>query len=163
MMLSTAAGRTSLAISRRPLFLASVVRNFSDEPKKAVRKVKAKKNKKSDGEKGGKARDLEVILAALDADKTKPPPADEEESARREEIRKQYTIGRFKQHNEDNHDLTCKMRMKQHALKMLPRNSKLKEQALEIDDTNPPRWRTLPAWTAPIPGFNPNKFMTLEE
>jgi hypothetical protein len=161
MMLSSAAARSSLAVSRRPAFLASLSRHFSEEPKKALQKVK-RKEKKSKGD-GGRGRDLEVILAALDATSTKPPPPDEEEKARREQLLKNYTIGRFKQHNEENHDLNCKIRMKQHAIKMLPRDSKLREKALEIDDTAPPRWRHIPAWTPPIPDFNPNVFTMTEE
>jgi Mitochondrial ribosomal protein L28 len=118
--------------------------------------------KKSKGE-ASRPRDLEVILSALDAPTTKPPPGTADEQTRRECIRKAYTIVKFKQHNQDNHDITCKLKMKQHALKMLPKNSKLKEKALEIDDSGPPRWRRIPAWTPPIPGFNPNQFTLTEE
>jgi hypothetical protein len=121
-----------------------------------------KKEKQSSGD-HSRPRDLEVILSALDAPVTKPPPADEEELARRERIRKAYTVGKFKQHNEENHDLTCKLKLKQHALKMLPRDSKLKEKALQIDSAGPPRWRRIPAWTPPIPGFDPNKFTLTED
>lgn len=121
-----------------------------------------KKEKKPKGE-TSRPRDLEIVLAALDAPVTKPPPADEEEEARRERVRKAYTIGKFKQHNEENHFMNCKLRMKQHALKMLPRNSDLKKKALEIDDLGPPRWRRIPAWTPPIPGFDPHQFTLTEE
>jgi hypothetical protein len=164
MMLSSVAGR---AVSRRPTLLTQciVARQFSDEPKKAVRHVKKKEKKsKGSGEGGGRPRELELILSALDAPVTKPPPVtDEEEIVRRAEILRNYTIGRFKQHNEDNHDLTCKIRMKQHAIKMLPRDSKLKEKALEVDSVGPPRWRNIPVWTPPIPGFDPRVFRTTEE
>lgn len=122
-----------------------------------------KKEKKSKDSDHSRPRDLEIILSALDAPVTKPPPADEEELARRERIRKAYTIGKFKQHNKENHDLTCKLKMKQHALKMLPRDSKLKEKALEVDSVGPPRWRRIPAWTPPIPGFDPNRFTLTED
>ena len=125
-------------------------------------KKKEKKSSKADAS-SGRPRDLEVIFAALDAPVTKPPPADEEEEARRERIRKAYTIGKFKQHNEDNHDIACKLRMKQHALAMLPRNSNLKEEALKIDAEGPPRWRRIPAWTPPIPNFDPNQFILTEK
>ncbi len=121
-----------------------------------------KKEKKPKGD-TSRPRDLELILAALDAPVTKPPPVDEEEEARREGVRKAYTIGKFKQHNNENHDINCKLRMKQHALKMLPRNSELKKKALEIDNTGPPRWRRIPAWTPPIPGFEPHLFTLTEE
>ena len=121
-----------------------------------------KEEKKSKGE-APRPRDLEVILSALDAPKVKPPPGNDEEKARRESIRKAYTIETFKQHNQENHDIACKLKMKQHALNMLPRNSKLKEKALEIDEMGPPRWRRIPAWTPPIPGFDPNRFTLTDE
>ena len=163
MMLSSAAARSSAAVARRPAFLASLIprNNFSDEAKKPIRKVK-KKEKKTKGE-SGRARDLEVILAALDAPPTMPPTPDEDEKARREQILKNYTVGKFKQHNAENHDLNCKIRMKQHAMNMLPKDSKLKEKAMEIDDEKPPRWRHIPAWTPPIPNFNPKDFIGTEE
>mmetsp|Transcript_22489 Transcript_22489/g.39512 ORF Transcript_22489/g.39512 Transcript_22489/m.39512 type:complete len:173 (+) Transcript_22489:42-560(+) len=138
-------------------------RRFSDEPKQRTSKVKKKEKKSSSDGGSGRSRDLEVLLACLDAPKVNPPPADEEEMARRERILKNYTIGKFKQHNQENHDIACKLRMKQHAINMLPRNSKLKENALEIDDTYPPRWRKIPAWTPPIPGFDSSEFMITEE
>ena len=159
-MLSSAASRSLTAVIPRPVFLAPLSRNFSDQPKKAVRKVK-KKEKKSKGD-GGRSRDLEIILKSLDAPITKPPEPDNEEKARREKILKAYTIGLFKRHNEENHDLNCKMRMKQHAMKMLPRDTKLKEKAFEIDDSIPPRWRIIPALTPPIPNFNPDDFLSEE-
>lgn len=121
-----------------------------------------KKEKKPKGD-ASRPRDLELVLAALDAPITKPPVGDEEEQARRERIRKAYTIGKFQQHNQENHDLNCKLRMKQHALRMLPRNSELKKKALEIDENGPPRWRRIPAWTPPIPNFDPHQFAITEE
>lgn len=133
-------------------------------PRLLSTKVKKKEKKSSKGD-TGRSRDLEIMLACLDAPKNKPPPpADEEETKRREDIRKAYTIGKFKQHNEENHDLACKMRMKRHAINMLPKNTPLKEKAMRIDDDQfPPRWRHIPAWTPPIPGFNPSEFMVLED
>ncbi|KAL3926777.1 MAG: hypothetical protein SGBAC_013339 [Bacillariaceae sp.] len=163
-MLSTFASlsRTTLSATRSPAFLAATERYFSDEgPKQAVRKVK-KKPKKSKQE-TGRSRDLEIILAALDAPVTKPPPADEEETARREKILKNYTIGKFKQHNQENHDLACKLKMKKHAMKMLPKDSELKRKAMEIDDEGPPRWRNIPLWTPPIKDFNFKDYTTLDE
>ena len=137
-------------------------RYFSDEgPKQRIVKVK-KKVKKSTGE-SGRARDLELLLAFLDAPKVKAPPADKEETIRRELVLKNYNVGKFKQHNEENHDIACKLRMKNHAIKMLPKQTGLKEKALEIDDEFPPRWRTIPAWTPPIAGFNPSDYMSIEE
>jgi hypothetical protein len=147
---------------RQSRHFAVISRHFSDEGRQRAVKVK-KKDKKSTGDGTGRSRDLEILLACLDAPKKSPPPADEEETVRRERIQKDYTVGKFKQHNQENHDIACKLRMKRHAINMLPRNSKLKEKALEIDDTFPPRWRTIPAWTPPIPGFDPSEFMITEE
>ena len=138
-------------------------RYFSDDgPKKRISKVKKKEKKTKSGE-TGRSRDLELLLAFLDAPKVKPPPVDEEETARRELIKKNYTIGKFKQHNEENHDIACKLKIKNHAIKMLPKNTILKEKALEIDDEFPPRWRIIPAWTPPIPGFNPSDYLVTED
>lgn len=134
---------------------AAIIRNFGS--------VKKKEKKSRGGDITSRPRDLEVILSALDAPLTKPPAPDADEEARRERIRKAYTIGKFKQHNEENHDLACKLKLKQHALAMLPRNTKLKEEALKIDSLGPPRWRRIPAWTPPIAGFDPNQFTLTEE
>jgi hypothetical protein len=171
-MLSVVARQSSVVASSsvkraRVLSLSSIDtpikhNSFSDEAKQRISKVK-KKEKSSKGESGGRSRDLEVLLACLDAPKSKLPPVDGEELARRERILKAYTIGKFKQHNQENHDLACKLRMKKHAINMLPKKSKLREKALEVDDTFPPPWRRIPAWTPPIPGFDPSEFMVTEE
>lgn len=142
---------------------ATSCRYFSDEgPKQRISKVKKKVKKTNSGE-SGRSRDLELLLAFLDAPKIKPPPADEEETIQRELVRKNYNVGKFKEHNEENHDIACKLRMKNHAINMLPKQTVLKEKALDIDDEYPPRWRTIPAWTPPIPGFNPTDYVTTEE
>jgi Mitochondrial ribosomal protein L28 len=139
----------------------SVTSGFSASRCFLSTKVKKKEKKSSKGETSGRSRELELMIACVDAPKTKPPPADEEELARREQILKAYTIGKFKQHNEENHDLACKIRMKRHAINMLPKNSALKDKALNDDDEDnfPPRWRIIPAWTPPIPGFDPTKIV----
>ena len=139
----------------------SQVRSFSDAadgPKQ--KQVKAKKKVKSSGKdtESQRSKELNIIMAALDAPVRKEPPISEEEKAHRFQIGRNYTIGRLRQHNENEHDLTCKIRMKQHAINMLPRGSKLKEEALEESEEMPPRWRNIPVWTAPIPGFDPSEF-----
>ena len=74
-------------------------------------------------------------------------------------------IGKFKQHNELNHDLACKLKMKNHAIKLLPKANDehfgyLKKAALTLDeDMVPPYHRPIPVDTPPIPGFDPSKFM----
>lgn len=137
---------------------SSDVRWFSDEG--AKRTTKVKKKKKGKEKTGGHDRVLDTILRALDAPFSKESPEpDEEEKARRFEIGRNYVIGMFELHNELNHDLACKMKMKRFAIKMLPRNSKLKEEALKIDKSGPPLWRPIMADTPPIPGFDPSKFI----
>jgi hypothetical protein len=170
---------TAVVAMARPTTIAAgassnlLMRHFSDAKKVVAKKSDADgaKQKQSKGKKKtaaaagstGRPRDVEILLKCLDAPSTVPPPADAQESARRENILKNYNIGRFQQHNEHNHDLSCMLRMKMHAIKMLPKGSILKEKALEIDDVGPPRWRNIPAWTAPIPGFNPNEFVYTDE
>jgi hypothetical protein len=160
---------TAAAVVRCPDPVLLITRHFAGKVDPDAPKVKQQKSKKGKASKrdaaglSGRGRDLELILSALDAPISKPPPADAEEMKSQDRVMKEYTIGRFKQHNQENHDLAAKLRMKQHAIKMLPRDSKLKEAALEIDDVGPPRWRNIPAWTAPIPGFDPNKFQNTQE
>lgn len=131
-----------------------------------------KKKGKQQTENVGKDRALDIILRALDAPILKESPKpDEEEMARRYEIGRNYVKGMFERHNEMNHDLACKIKMKNFAIKMLPRNSKLKEEALKVNDGDmdsddasssslgPPLWRPIMADTPPIPGFDPTPFI----
>jgi hypothetical protein len=161
MMLSSVALRSL----RRPAAASPIVRFLSDAgdgPRQ--RQVKVKRKDKRDRNAGGRTKELEVILAGLDAPTSKEDPApDKEEVERRDRILQAYTVGRWQQHNALNHDLACKIQMKKHAVKMMPKDSKLKEEALKVDTQGPPRWRTIPAWTAPIPGFNAEEFMNAEE
>jgi Mitochondrial ribosomal protein L28 len=152
-------------LSSQPCAIHTQVRCFSDAadgPKQKQVKVK-KKEKKSGDTESQRSKELSVIMAALDAPVRKEPPISEEEKARRFVIGRNYTIGRFRFHNETEHDLTCKIRMKQHAIKMLPRGSTLKEEALKISEEMPPAWRPIPVWTPPIPGFDPSLYIVKEE
>lgn len=142
-----------------------------DEPKKRTLNLK-KKSKSSgkgedgtDGAVGGRDKYLELALASLDAPRLKEPPISAEEKARRYRIGRNYVIGRFEQHNELNHDLSCKMKLKNHAIKMLPKNnSKLREEALKVDENDgPPLWRLFATWTPPIPNFTPTQFAGREK
>jgi hypothetical protein len=151
--------RRSRPLSRQ--FLAPSQRLLSDEPAKRVTKVKKKiKGKKQDGVGD---RNLDLILRALDAPITEPPKPDEEEARRNYEIGRNYVIGMFEQHNAHNHDLACKIKLKEFAIKMLPRDSKLKEEALKEDSSSPPLWRPIPNYTPPIPGFDPSVFANLDD
>jgi hypothetical protein len=140
------------------------VRNFSDVDGPKQRQVKVKrKDKRKDKSDGGRSRELGVILAALDAKKVSAPELAPDEMDRRLRISREYTIGMFKRHNENEHDLQCKIHLKKHAMNMLPKDSFVAEGALKIDDEGPPRWRNIPAWTPSIPGFEADRFMTTEE
>lgn len=99
-----------------------------------------------------------MLVASLDARVTKPPPASDEEMERRKLVGKNYVVGKFEQHNALEHDLSCKIRLKNHAIKMMPKHSLIRNAAMEIDDEGPPKWRHIPVWTPPIPGFDSDDF-----
>lgn len=128
---------TTTRCYRVPLASAAApsARFLSEQPLRKAQKVKKKKKKKgASGEgSGGRDKQLELVLRALDAPKTRPPPADDEEMARRYQVGRNYNIGCFERHNEMQHDLACKLVMKQHAIKMLPKDSKIREEALSVD------------------------------
>lgn len=111
----------------------------------------------------GRDKNLELILASLNAPVRTEPEISQEEKTRRYDIGRNYVIGRFQQHNELHHDLTCKIHLKRHAVKMLPRNSKVKEEAMKIDNSGPPPWRHIARWTPPIPGFDPTPFLDKDD
>lgn len=52
--------------------------------------------------------------------------------ARRYEIGRNYVIGCWERHNELNHDLAVKIRMKKYALKMLPREGQVGDSLMEF-------------------------------
>ena len=146
---------------------AAAKRNQRSQTPKGKGKVGASKGKKKAAkvraaveEETGRSKELDLILAALDAPTRVEPPVPEEEARLRHEIGRNYVIGRFRQHNAIDHDMTCKIHMKMHAIKMLPpRGSPLREAALEIDDSQvAPLWRNIAVWTPPIPGFDPSQF-----
>jgi hypothetical protein len=136
-------------------------RSFSDKPAKKAQKAKKKKTPQGKaGDSSGRSKELELILASLDAPSRVEGPVSDEERERRFQIGRNYVIGMFRQHNEMDHDLTCKMHMKRHALNMLKRHARLNEEALKIDDDQTaPLWRHMPVWTPPIPGFDPSQFV----
>ena len=148
-----AATTKPLACNSCRFFVAKTDDAKNDEPK--VRQPKVKKKPKPVKKEPGRDKNLALLLAALEAPIKKEPPISDEEKARRYEIGRNYVIGKMREHNEIHHDLTCKLHMKHHAVKMLPRKSKLKEEALKVSDEYPPLWRDMPTWTPPIPGFNP--------
>jgi Mitochondrial ribosomal protein L28 len=140
-------------------------RSFSDKPAKKVQKAKKKKAPQGKaGDSSGRSKELELVLASLDAPSRAEGPISDEERERRVQVGRNYVIGRFRQHNEMDHDLTCKMHLKRHALNMLKRHTRLNEEALKIDDDQAaPLWRRMPVWTPPIPGFDPSKFLDRDD
>lgn len=132
-----------------------------DGPKLKQPKGKKKVIRKKDDD-SVKSREYNLIISALDAPMGKEPPISEEERARRHEIGRNYNIGRFRFHNQVHQDLTNKIHLKKHAINMLPRNSKIKEEALKDNTEAPPLWRPTPA-SAPIPSFDTSRYMVKKE
>jgi len=153
--------------------LSCSVKYFSDAAKSKKKKKKSASNNTNeddDGEGTGKDRSLALMLQAIDAPRVLPPPPSEEEAARRYNIGREYVIGKFKEHNKIEHDLSCKLSMKQHAIAMLPKPSSelayLKTAALAIDskeEPGPPLWRPLPMDYPPIKGFKLSDYRFKDE
>lgn len=130
-----------------------------------------------------------LVVEALDAPYVGPPKASAEEMAARYEIGRNYVIGCFEAHNELEHDLAVKIRMKRYAVKMLPKEDQVgdslvemkdkegkltgekrsmygrwREEAVKIDDWNgPPGHRPIPLYTPPIPGFDIEQYMNEDD
>ena len=110
--------------------------------------------------------DLQMMIRCVDTPNPPKVVVSKEEMARRHEIGRNHVIGQFKQHNDLHHDLACKIKLKRHAIKMIPRNSMWKEEALQIDNSEegmPPLWRTIPTDFPPIKGLNPDDFIVNED
>ena len=158
----------------------------SEEPKTAQKKVKTKEKGTSASKLAAKEananRLVDLMTKAYDAPYTIPPKASAEEMARRAEIGRNYVIGSFKRHNEIYHDLACKIRMKKHAMKLLPREGDVGDEPIDIDGSKktvygkwrssalqerdrwgPPDTRPIPLLTPPIEGFDASIYMDAEE
>lgn len=122
------------------------------------------------------------MVLAIDAPYKKAPPASEEEMARRYEIGRKHVIGCWERHNTLNHDLAVKIRMKQYAVRALPKEGTLgditldldgekvsvygrwRKEAFKIDEWNgPPGHRPIPMYTPPIPGFDIEQYMNEDD
>ena len=122
-------------------------------------------------EKSKSDRMTKVLIDVIDAKPRKAAKPTKEEAERRHRIGRNYVIGNFKRHNEINHDLACKIKLKNHAIRLLPKKDDpkfgyLKMAAMEIDmgeDATPPYSRPIPMDTPPIPDFDPSRFMVEEE
>ena len=107
-----------------------------------------------------------ILVQAIDAKPQIPPKPSPEEAARRYKVGRQYVIGKFQKHNEIQHDLACKLKLKNWAIKMLPKASDeeygyLREAAMEINmekDGMVPIWRDIPVDTPPIKDFDVSKY-----
>lgn len=157
----------------------------SEDPKTSQKKVKKEKRGPSESKlraKEATANKLtQLMIKAYDAPYRSPPPAPPEEMERRYHVGRNFNIEMFKRHNEWNHDLAVKIRMKKHAVRMLPKEGELgdamvvedgkkslygrwKEEAMKINDNwGPPDHRPVPMYTPPIPGFDPSVYMEQQE
>ncbi|KAL7540927.1 hypothetical protein ACHAWF_006822 [Thalassiosira exigua] len=154
----------------------------SEGPKTAQKKVNKEKRGPSKADAKAKEMDanrMEVLMAkAIDAPILKPPPPSPEERERRYNVGSNYNIGCFKQHNEQNHDLAVKIRMKRYAIRMLPREGQIgdeevdgksvygmwREEAVKLNDSwAPPDHRPIPMFTPPIEGFDPSIYLEMGE
>lgn len=125
---------------------------------------------------------VNLLTMAYDAPMVKPPEPSPEEKERRHQIGRNWVIGQWKEHNEINHDLAVKIRMKRYAMKMLPKEGELgdslvsvdgketsvygrwKSEAHKINDMHgPPDHRHIPMWTPPIEGFDISQYIESEE
>mmetsp|Transcript_30122 Transcript_30122/g.82763 ORF Transcript_30122/g.82763 Transcript_30122/m.82763 type:complete len:193 (-) Transcript_30122:156-734(-) len=161
---STATAVVAGAALQLPNNIDMTTRSFAKQKKKK-KKEKVLREKKefiydplAEANVSSGDKHLQLVLSALNAPYKKEGPISEEERARREQIVKTYTIQRFNQHNEWDHDMACKIKMKQHAIRMLPKNSKLKEEALFISEN---WWNDDPPYMRPpeivIPGLDISK------
>jgi hypothetical protein len=149
-------------ISTRSEAISCSRRGFAKK-KVAVKRPERKEFKFDDGEEvGGRDKNMDLVIRCLDAPIIHPPPPSKEEAARRYVVGRAHNIGMIELHNAREHDLSCKMRIKTHAISMLPRNSMLKAKALEIEESYPPLWRPLPTLYPPIENFDPRVFRNLE-
>ncbi len=121
--------------------------------------------------KSKKDRMTQILIDVIDAKPRPPPKHSPEEAQRRYNIGRNYVIGNFKRHNELHHDLACKIKLKNHAIALLPKKDDekfgyLKQRALEVDissEAMPPYYRPIPVDTPPIPDFDPSIFLEEEE
>lgn len=124
------------------------------------------------------------MVMALDAPYVGPPPVSEEEMAARYQIGRNYVIGCWKRHNEINHDVAVKIRMKRNAIKHLPKEGQVgdcsleagkgsvygrwREEAVKVKDftilaNGPPAHRPFPMYTPPIPGFDIEQYLDKDD
>ncbi|KAK1747128.1 hypothetical protein QTG54_002472 [Skeletonema marinoi] len=157
----------------------------SEEPKTAQKKVIKTKEKSGSASKMAAKeaktnRLVDLMTKAYDAPITPPPKVSDEEMAIRAMIGRNYVIGSFKRHNENNHDLAVKIRMKKHAMKLLPKEGEIGDTPIEGEKNTvygkwrkaafkvngnwgPPDSRPIPMLTPPIEGFDASLYMDAED
>jgi len=128
-------------------------------PRRITQQTRSFSEAPAENEKGDRLTN--ILMRAIDTYPRPRPQFSPEEAAKNNSIGKQYVIGKFQVHNAIHHDLACKIRLKEHAIRMMPRGY-LREQALEVDGSDesmPPLFRSIPLDTPPIEGFDPTLFM----
>lgn len=169
--------------SRRSYCSISTSLNFA-APNHKVNKVKVAPSAqaKAQSKAAAESKMVNLLTMAYDAPMVKPPEPSPEEKERRYQIGRNWVIGQWKEHNEINHDLAVKIRMKRYAMKMLPKEGELgdslvsvdgketsvygrwKSEAHKINDMHgPPDHRHIPMWTPPIEGFDISQYIESEE
>jgi hypothetical protein len=129
-------------------------------------------NPESDAKAGDRLTN--ILIRVIDAKPREPKtPPTKEELQKRHEIGRNYVIGNFKKHNAIHHDLACKIKLKNHAIDMLPKkndvgsnNGYLRDKAMEDsveEEFMPPYYRPIAVDTPPIPNYDPNDFITDDE
>ena len=181
--------KTLRSITSTPLLYAppKTKAKSAEEPKvkqqKGGNKAKTPSASQTANKEAASAKMERMVVTALDAPYVGPPAASEEEMAHRYQIGRNFVIGSWERHNEMNHDLAVKIRMKRYAIKNLPKEGQLgdglvsvnnegeaiqetsvygrwREEAMKIDDfPGPPGHRPIPMYTPPIPGFNIEEYM----
>ena len=193
----TSLGLRSISTTTPLTFPLPVKKTASEEPKISQKKVSKEKKgpsaTKLEKADSAEKRMLDIMIRAHDAVPLELPPATPEEMERRYNIGRNYVIGCFKKHNEINHDLAVKIRMKRYAIKMLPREGidlgdatttttttegdggggggsgqsmygRWKKEALKINyNFGPPEHRHIPMYTPPIEGFDINQYMNRDD
>ena len=163
--------KRSLPGLSRPLVILPVgsTRTMAKKPDKKTDKKTDKKGVAKPPQKPGRRFDepedtsnrdknAELVIRCLDAPIIHPPPPSKEEAIRRYAVGRASNIGLIEMHNDREHDLACKIKIKMHAVNMLPKYSTLKEKALEEDDIGPPLYRPIPKTFPPIENFDPSIF-----
>lgn len=161
--------KTSYRLSTcRNVFIPSSQAKTTISPWSRVWQIPSRSFSDSGGEKGDRLTN--ILIRAVNSRPRPRPKFTPEEYAKHYEYGRNYVIGRFQMHNEINHDLACKIRLKEHTIRMMPRKDDklgyLREKALEVDDSDesmPPMYRPIPVDTPPVEGYDVSQFVARED